>query len=63
MPICHRTKAVAQGTTSLLTSSAPVWILGISYHNASSPEAVEDGTGLKQEVGHPGPATTHLPYR
>ncbi|CAL8470403.1 g9945 [Coccomyxa elongata] len=46
----RRLQDYIQGTTSLLTSSAPVWILGISYHDSSSPEAAEDGTGLKQEV-------------
>ncbi len=40
----------AQGTTSLLTSSAPVWILGVKYHDAPSPDTAQEDVGLKQEV-------------
>jgi hypothetical protein len=42
---CH-----LQGTTSLLTTSAPVWILGVQYHDTSSADADQEGAGLKQEV-------------
>lgn len=39
----------AQGTTSLLESSAPIWILGICYCDAAGEDA-EEGSSLKQEV-------------
>jgi hypothetical protein len=41
---------LAQGTTSLLESSAPIWILGICYCDAAGQDA-EEGSSLKQEVG------------
>ena len=42
-----------QGTTSLLESSAPIWILGICYSDATVDDATvdaEEGSTLKQEV-------------